>query len=148
MTATTERQTTYKILVSQIWPSHPEVDWARQFAESLRRRGLEVFQEWSIENNPSEDEVREQLKSSDLVVVLLDERGVNTPTFFFEYGAAIAANKPLVAVVPPNIPPSQLPELLRRGRYLVRQTPEGTADAVVRWLRAGLRATNDGGLVF
>lgn len=53
---------------------------------------------------------------------------------FFELGAAIGMRKKVVPIVPKDLDPDALPFDLRLRRYVIRQSPEETADALSRSL--------------
>lgn len=119
--------------------SHEDGDWARSLAEALQKRGVPVwFDQFEIAAGDSLREAIETgLRESDVFVALVrpgDPR--NMPSLFFELGAAIGMKKRVVPIVPKEIDPTQLPNELRLRKYLVRETPEETADQLSRALSA------------
>lgn len=65
------------------------------------------------------------LRSSDVLVALLDAESSSKPGLFFELGAAIGMGKGVVPVVPKDHDPSTLP---RFRRSLIRDTLERMAE--------------------
>jgi len=124
----------------QIFISYSSVDadWARSFAEALKQRGERVwFDQFEIAAGDSlRDALEAGLRASDVFVTLVESENLRKPNLFFELGAAIGMRKKVVAIVPKNIDPSQLPVELRLRRYLVRDTPEETAEELSHSLTA------------
>jgi TIR domain len=122
--------TTPKIFISY---SHAEQDWAREFAASLVRHGLDVwFDEFNIKAGQLlSDALERGLRESDAVALLIDPTSMNRPNFFFEIGAALSMNKKIIPVVPEGFEAHKLPLSLRRIKFLVRKSPEETAKEMV-----------------
>jgi hypothetical protein len=123
---------------NKIFISHSNADkgWARDFARRLSDIGADVwFDEFNIKPGDSISEsVEKGMRASDLIVLLLGDRDTNNGNFFFELGAAIGMNKKIVLIVPEGVSVSQLPISIQRRKYLVRKSPEETAEE----LAAGL----------
>lgn len=113
--------------------SHTDSDWAREFAESLSRRGINVWlDQFEIQIGDSlRDAIESGLRESDLIVALINPESLQRPALFFELGAALGMGKRIVGVVPKGFDTSQLPQSLRLRRYLVKDSPETTADMLV-----------------
>lgn len=113
-------------------------EWARAFAEALQQRGLSVWlDEFNVSLGDSlVDALEKALRDSDIVVTLVDKDTVHAPNLFFELGAAIGMGKRVVAVVPKDLNLEKLPIELRRRRYLMRDTPQETAEELSQALRA------------
>ena len=107
-----------------------DTDWARSFAQALKERGVTVwFDEFDVRLGESlRDALEAGLRNSDVLVALLDRESSSKPNLFFELGAAIGMGKTVVAIVPKDLDPSVLPLDVRLRRYLIRDTPEQTAD--------------------
>lgn len=124
----------------QVFISHSARDkeWARSFAQALKDRGLTVwFDEFDIPPGESiRNALETGLRSSDVLVALLDRESSARPNLFFELGAAIALGKKVVAIVPRDLDPSILPLDVRLRRYLIRETPEQTAEELTNTLQA------------
>ena len=118
--------------------SSADADWARSFAEALKQRGEKVwFDQFEISAGESlRDALEKGLRASDVFVTLVEPDSLKKPNLFFELGAAIGMRKKVVAIVPKDIDPSQLPIELRLRRYLVRNSPEGTAEELSHALTA------------
>jgi hypothetical protein len=118
--------------------SSADADWARSFAEALKQRGERVwFDEFEISVGDSlSDALEAGLRESDVFVTLVEPENLHKPTLFFELGAAIGMRKKVVAIVPREIDPAKLPLELRLRRYLVRDTPEETAEELSHALAA------------
>src|SRR5207244_3561474 len=79
-----------------------DADWARSFAQALKERGVTVwFDEFDLRPGESvRDALEAGLRSSDVLVALLDADSPSRPNLFFELGAAIGMGKRVVAIVP------------------------------------------------
>ena len=119
-----------KIFVSY---SHKEADWAKEFAQALSQRGLRVWiDQLAVKAGESIGEAVEKgLRESDVFVTLIDPSTLSSPSLFFELGAAIGMGKRVVAIVPADFDPSQLPLTLRARRFLIKRTPEATASELL-----------------
>lgn len=124
-----------KVFISH---SAHDAEWARSFARALKERGLTVWLD-EFEIQPGEA-MREQLefglRGSDVIVALVDPDALSRPNLFFELGAAIAMGKRVVPVVPKDMDPNTLPLNVRLRRYLLRDTPEQTAEELSNALQA------------
>ena len=115
-----------------------DTEWARSFAKALREHGLNVwFDQFEIAAGEQwPDALESGLRDSDVFVTLVHPDVVVRPDLFFELGAAIGMNKRVVAIVPKDFDLTQLPSELRLRRYLVRESPEQTADELSEALAA------------
>jgi len=115
-----------------------DVDWARSFAQALKERGVPVwFDEFDVHPGESIREALESgLRGSDVLVALLDPSNPAKPALFFELGAAIGMGKKVVSIVPKDMDPGNLPLDVRLRRYLVRDSPEQTAEELSNALMA------------
>lgn len=115
-----------------------DTEWARSFAKALKERGVSVwFDEFDVQLGESLREALEAgLRNSDVFVALLDADAPAKPNLFFELGAAIGMGKRVVPIVPKGIDLGALPLDLRLRRYLVRDTPEQTAEELSATLLA------------
>jgi hypothetical protein len=124
----------------QVFISYSKADseWARSFAEALKRLGLRVwFDQFEIGAGESlRDALETGLRDSDVFVTLVERENLQRPNLFFELGAAIGMKKRVVAIVPKDIDPAMLPVELRLRRYLVRDSPQGTAEELSESLTA------------
>lgn len=116
----------------QVFISHSFSDepWVQEFAAALRKRGLQVWEDQhSIRPGESlREEIEKGLRESSLIVILLTPENVSQPNLFFEIGAAIGLGKPVIAVVSPGLDIARLPQSIRERKYLVRESPQTTAD--------------------
>jgi hypothetical protein len=110
-------------------------NWVREFANSLRQRGLNVwFDSHSIPLGQSWTEAVEKgLRESSVVVLLVTPDSLKRPNLFFEIGAAMGMGKQLVPFVSKDLDPSALPPSLRERRYLLKlkSSPDVTAQEFV-----------------
>jgi hypothetical protein len=124
----------------QIFISYSSADatWARSFAKALQERGERVwFDQFEISaGESSRDALETGFRESDILVTLVEPDSLYEPNLFFELGAAIGMRKKVVAIVPRGIDLSQLPTELRLRRYLVRDSPEETAEELTHALTA------------
>lgn len=107
-----------------------DADWARLFAQALKQRGVTVwFDEFDVRPGESlRDALESGLRSSDVLVALFDPDNPAKPNLFFELGAAIGMGKKVVSIVPKEVNPDSLPLDVRLRRYLIRDSPEQTAE--------------------
>ena len=120
-------ETRSRVFISHSFSDEP---WVREFAAALRKRGLHVWEDQhSIRPGESlREEIEKGLRESSLIVILLTPENVSQPNLFFEIGAAIGMGKPVIAVVSPDLDVSRLPQSIRERKYLVRESPQITAD--------------------
>lgn len=115
----------------KIFIAHSSVDrdWAKRFALALRGYAADVwFDEFNIKPGDSIPEAVETgLRSSEVVVMLIDKESLAKPNFLFELGAAMGLNKRIVAIVSEETAEAGLPLPLLRKKYLTRKSPEETA---------------------
>jgi hypothetical protein len=127
-------------VMQKVFISHTACDteWARSFAKALKERGIAVwFGEFDVQPGESwRDALESGLRDSDVLVALLEADAPAKPNLFFELGAAIGMGKRVVHIVPKGVDPSTLPFDLRLRRYLVRDTPEQTAEELSTTLLA------------
>ena len=118
--------------------SRRDADWARSFAEALKQRGVSVwFDEFDVKpGEPLRDALESGLRNSDVLVALLDPQYPSKPAAFFELGAAIGMGKKVVSIVPKDVDPTSLPLNVRLRRYVVRDSPEETAEELSHTLVA------------
>jgi hypothetical protein len=111
-------------------------DWAKEFATALRELQADVwFDEFNIRPGDSiPDLIEAGLRASDVVVMLIDNESLNKPNFLFEFGAAIGLDKKIVPIVADDSAARGLPLPLLRKKYLVRKSPEETAQELVTGL--------------
>ena len=115
-----------------------DADWARSFAQALKQRGVTVwFDEFDVRPGESlRDALESGLRNSDVLVALLDPEHPSKPALYFELGAAIGLGKRVVSIVPKDLDPTHLPLDVRLRRYLVRHSPEETAEELSNTLLA------------
>lgn len=111
--------------------SHADADrkWMRAFAESLERRGVQVwFDEFKVRPGQSlRETIEDGLRGSDVLVPLITPHSVRSAYLFFEIGAAVGMGKRVVAIVSKGLDFSLLPQPLRIRRFLIQASPEETA---------------------
>lgn len=124
-----------KVFISH---STTDADWVRSFAQALKERGVTVwFDEFDVQPGESwSDAIEAGLRGSDVLVALVDAESSSRPNLFFELGAAIGMGKRVVPIVPKDMDPGALPLDVRLRRYLVRETPEQTAEELSNTLQA------------
>ena len=88
--------------------------------------------EYSIRPGESmRDALEKGLRESNMIVFLVSPESVRRPNLFFEIGAAIGMGKPFVPVISKEVDLSLLPSSLRVRKYLVRGSPQATADELI-----------------
>jgi TIR domain len=125
----------HKVFISH---SAKDADWARSFAHALKQRGVSVwFDEFDVKPGESwRDALEAGLRNSEIIVALVDQEPSSKANLFFELGAAISMGKRVVSIVPKGIDPGALPLDVRLRRYLIRDTPEQTAEELSSTLQA------------
>jgi predicted nucleotide-binding protein len=113
--------------------SFSDESWVRQFANSLQERGLKVwFDAHEVPWGQSLTEAVEKgLRESSVIVCLITPDSLRRPNLFFELGAAIGMGKALIPVLSKDLDPMLLPDSLRERRYLLKNSPEATAQELV-----------------
>src|SRR5229473_6728529 len=119
----------------RVFISHSSSDeaWTRKFANSLQRHGLSVwFDSNAIHPGQSLTEAVERgLRDSSIIVLLVTSDTLKRPSLFFEIGAAMGMGKPLIPVVSKDVDLSALPISLRGRRYLIKSSPDLTANEFI-----------------
>lgn len=105
--------------------------WAQEFANSLKQHGLRVwFDSSAVQPGESwKEAVEKGLRESNVIALLVTPDTIQRPNFFFEIGAAMGMRKRLIPVVSKEVDLEVLPPLLRERRYLIKDSPEATAQA-------------------
>jgi uncharacterized protein (DUF4213/DUF364 family) len=80
------------------------------------------------------DALETGLRESDVFVALIGPGSALKPYFLFELGAAIGMGKRVVPIVPRELEGSPLPLELRSRRYLMKDSPEDTAEELAQAL--------------
>jgi len=119
-----------KVFISH---SFSDEGWVREFANSLQERGLKVwFDAHEVPMGQSWTEALEKgLRESSVIVCLITPDSLKRPNLFFELGAAMGMGKPLIPVLSKDLDPTLLPSSLRERRYLLKNSPEATAQEFV-----------------
>jgi hypothetical protein len=118
--------------------SAQDADWARLFAQALKQRGVTVW----IDNldvhagESQRDALESGLRDSDVLVALMDPEYPAKPNLFFELGAAIGMGKQVFSILPKGADPRTLPRDARTRRYLIRESPDQTAEELSNSLLA------------
>jgi hypothetical protein len=114
--------------------THDDDTWAKAFADALAQHGLSLwFDQWDIKPGEKISEAIDQaLRDSESVVFLLRPESVSSPNLFFELGAAVAMRKKIIPIISEDFERSKIPIPLLQMRYLVRGTPDQTAEEVAK----------------
>jgi hypothetical protein len=107
-------------------------EWLEKFVLSLERQNVKVWLDKSMVAPGASfaHELTKALRSSDLIVSVLEADPALNPNVYVELGIAVAMGKRMVAIVPPTLDIKQLPEPLRERSFLIKRTPEETAMSV------------------
>jgi len=114
--------------------THDDDTWAKAFADALAKQGLSLwFDQWDIKPGEKISEAIDRaLRDSESVVFLLHPESVDSPNLFFELGAAVAMRKKIIPIISADFERSKIPIPLLQMRYLVRGTPDQTAEEVAK----------------
>jgi hypothetical protein len=99
-----------------------DAEWARQLRERLRAAGIDA---WLDETDLAAgtdwaEAVRDAMAESSHVVFLVGRGAAGSNWLAFELGMALAAKKPIIPVLAPDVAPDEVPGPLRL-RKAVRQ---------------------------
>jgi nucleoside 2-deoxyribosyltransferase len=113
--------------------SHRDKEWTREFADHLQHQGISVWlDEYVLKGGDSVAEAVEKgLRDSDAIVSILGPENVTQPSIYFELGAAIGMGKRVIPVVSNDVDLYKLPLSIRWRKYLLRTSPEETANEVI-----------------
>ena len=116
--------------------SQGDAVWARSFAEALKQRGVSVWldQLQIPTGEPLWTALESGLRESNVLVALIDPTRSLTPNAFFELGVAIGTGKRVVPIVPREADTSKIPFEFRSWRYLMKDSPEETAQELAQAL--------------
>ncbi len=108
-------------------------EWLQEFVRSLENQGISVwYDEFQVNiGDLWADTIEDGIRNSDIFIYVVRPQSVSRPNFLFELGAAVGLRKRVVAVVPDEFDTSLVPRPLRIRKYLVKGSPEETADAFV-----------------
>jgi predicted nucleotide-binding protein len=112
--------------------SFSDENWVREFANSLQQRGLTVWFDKPVPLGQSWTEgIEKGLRESNFIVLLVTADSLRLPNLFFELGAAMGMGKQLIPVISKDLDPMSLPASLRVRRYLLKNSPDATAQEFV-----------------
>lgn len=125
--------------------SHRDAEWVRGFATHLRNLHVDVWlDDWRLTPGDSVPHVLEEgLRGSDAIVVVLSHGDEARPAVFFELGVALGMGKRLIPVVARDVDTSRIPFDVRARRFLLRDSPDETAQSVAAALRTEKVSQND-----
>ena len=105
-------------------------DWAKAFAESLRQHGQQVWldREALSAGDSIQHQIETRLRESNIIVLLWNPNSLHRSNLFFEIGAAMGMGKAVVPVLSQDMDLSTLPPALRARQYLIKGSPEATAE--------------------
>ena len=75
--------------------------------------------------------VEKRLRESNVIALLVIPDTIKRPNLFFEIGAAMGMGKRLIPVVSREVDLDTLPASLRERRYLIKGSPDATAQEFV-----------------
>ncbi len=120
-----------KVFISYSHSSESK-QWVRRFATALVKRGVLVWMD-EFELRPGQElrgAIEKGLRQSDVIVFVITPEKLQSPNLFFELGAAVGMNKPIVAIVSKRVDRSTLPQSIRVRKFIVQGLPEKTASDV------------------
>lgn len=122
----------YDVFISY---SHRDEAWVKEFASALNDAGANAWSEYELE--PGErwrERTETALRESSALVLVLSPENVDSPSTFFELGAAVADDKKIIPVINQEIDLERAPTLLRQYRALREQSPEKAGKRVAEVL--------------
>lgn len=116
----------------------PDSNWITEFVSALQKQNVDVwFDKAKPRPGDSWHEALEKgLRESDAIVVLLSPSNAANPNIFFEFGLAIGTGKRLIPVIDEQVDPAAIPSEVRTRRYLIKRSPDETAQQVASAVKA------------
>ena len=116
----------------------PDSNWISEFVNALQKQNVDVwFDKAKIQLGESlRDALEKGLRESDAIVVLLSPNNARNPNIFFELGVALGTGKKLITVVDEHLDPAAIPFEVRTRRYLIKRSPDETAQQVASAIKA------------
>ncbi len=123
----------YDVFISH---STASVNFVRDLVHELDQRGIRVFYDQLVPLGTSlEPAIRDALKESRSVVLVLDQSSASSNWTAFELGAALGMGKRVVPVLSPEVMPQDIPAPIRGVRTIPKGTPQEAATEVIRALQ-------------
>lgn len=123
------------VFISHSWSDR---EWVQEFADSLKQLGQDVWTDSDAfnSNDSIQQSLERRLRESNLLVLLVGPNETTRPNLFFEMGAALAMGKPVVFVRSADLNLSELPPAFRNHKFLIKGSPEATAQALIHEVAA------------
>ncbi len=108
-------------------------NWVKRLAEALSKKGLRVFLD-QTEINPAKPvfkQLEKGLRESEFIIPIVSAETLS-PNQAFEFGAALASDHSLIAVVSDGVARKAIPGPSRRRAYLPKGDPFHVAEQIAR----------------
>src|SRR5712664_3263402 len=121
----------YDVFISH---STSSVAYGRDLFHELDLRGIRVFYDaLSVPPGaPMEGAIRDALKNSRSVVLVVDPSSASSQWTAFELGAALGMGKQVVPILSPEVSPNNIPSAIKGLQAVPKGTPKETAAAVIK----------------
>ena len=126
------------VFISHSFEDRPYV---AQLAKALDDHGARTFSAFDVSAGGNiATAVEKALRKSDATVFLISPQNSQNPNLYFELGAAVSLGKLILPVITKEMKGRPLPMPLMRHQYIIRQSPEATAEIIVAALHSRLKA--------
>ena len=99
--------------------------WVSEFADALSQAGVHAWFDMTA-LSPGDrwmEKIEAALRTSRTLVLIISPQSVNSPSTFFELGAAVADQKQIIPVVTGDVELAKIPALLRQFQILNESSP-------------------------
>lgn len=121
-----------------IFISSPPGDraWVKHVVSALAKEGVSAWDDTQVKPGAVwADEVLNAIEVSRHVLFIFTNSQLNKNWRALELGLALGAGKPVIPLIPKNMPPEEIPGPLRIRQYLQKDEPEVVAKEIKRVLQ-------------
>jgi hypothetical protein len=125
----------------RVFISYPKADteWVSSFSDELQKLGISVRLDPLLTGTeePNLENLEASLRESDVVVAVVDSNtAIGSGNVWFEIGAAMSLDKPIMWIRPRELDVSRMPATPSLRRQILRNSPDHTAGDLVQALAA------------